>query len=150
MTQFVGTSIFRPQKISLLQGEWKPLHTNFSCTLLPVRSVRATTTTVTTKNVTRARKIKTKRQQTLHTRVWTTIGKTSTTENLNLMYYFRLRTPRFWLKKKVAIIKPLRSQGPESIGPLAFSFNQSLLIVDLIYKQNANILKAMVSRTNCL
>ena len=67
MTQCVGTPIFRPHKC-LLQGERKLLHTNFNYTLLPIRHVRATTTTVSTKSITRVRKIKTKRQQTLHRR----------------------------------------------------------------------------------
>ena len=35
-------------QICLLQGERKPLHTNFNYTLLPIRHVRATTTTVST------------------------------------------------------------------------------------------------------
>ena len=46
-------------QIGLLQGEWKPLHTKFNYTLLQVQIVRATTTTVTTKIITRPRKIKT-------------------------------------------------------------------------------------------
>ena len=48
-------------QICLLQGERKPLHTNFNYTLLPIQHVHATTTTVSTKSITRVRKIKTKR-----------------------------------------------------------------------------------------
>ena len=69
MTQCVGWNTYiLTAQICLLQGERKPLHTNFNYTLLPIRSVRATTTTVSTKSITRLRKIKTKRQQTLHRR----------------------------------------------------------------------------------
>ena len=48
-------------QICLLHGERKPLHTNFNYTLLPIQHVHATTTTVSTKSITRVRKIKTKR-----------------------------------------------------------------------------------------
>ena len=50
MTQCVVTPIFRPHKFCLLQSERKPLHTNFNYTLLPIRHVRATTTTVSTEH----------------------------------------------------------------------------------------------------
>ena len=62
----------------------------------------------------------------------------------DLMFYSRLRTRLFWLKK-VAVIKPVGPQGPESISPLVLSFNKFLSIVDLIYKLCANILKEMAA-----
>lgn len=66
------------------------------------------------------RKITTKRQQTLHTPAWTKLNRYK--KNPDLVYYFRTRTRRFWFKNKAAVIKPLRSQGLESISPLALNF----------------------------